>query len=113
MEVNNGSCVERKKFYKYVSGGIIIDSKNREDDQAVQGFIMARVEPIQRDLVVDKINATAKETWDLICAHHEKGGPQATMLAIGELVRLAYNEGDDMRAHLNHVREIYNRLTTL
>lgn len=107
------AVLKEKKFYKYVSGGIIIDSKNREDDQAVQGFIMARVEPIQRDLVVDKINATAKETWDLICAHHEKGGPQATMLAIGELVRLAYNEGDDMRAHLNHVREIYNRLTTL
>jgi hypothetical protein len=92
------AVLKEKKFYKYVSGGIIIDSKNREDDQAVQGFIMARVEPIQRDLVVDKINATAKETWDLICAHHEKGGPQATMLAIGELVRLAYNEGDDKRA---------------
>ena len=37
------AVLKEKKFYKYVSGGIIIDSKNREDDQAVQGFIMARV----------------------------------------------------------------------
>lgn len=105
------AMMKEKKMWKYVTGAVVIDSKNTEDDQAAAGFILSRVEFSQQDLV--PVDATAKVTWDTLCAHHEKGGPQAKLLAFTELMAARYNEGDDMKEHLNSIRELNNRLTTL
>lgn len=105
------AVMKEKKIWKYVQGETKIDSSNAEDDQSASGFITSRVEFSQQSLIPE--NATAKQTWDILCAHHEKGGPQARMLAFTELLAMRYNEGDDMKSHLNSMRELNNRLATL
>jgi hypothetical protein len=102
------AVMKEKKIWKYVQGETKIDSSNAEDDQSASGFITSRVEFSQQSLIPE--NATAKQTWDILCAHHEKGGPQARMLAFTELLAMRYNEGDDMKSHLNSMRELNNRL---
>lgn len=105
------AVMKEKKPWKYVTGQVTIDDKTREDDQAAAGFILSRVEFAQQDLVPD--DSSAKVTWDTLCAAHEKGGPQAKLLAFTELMDTRYKEGDDMKQHLDSIREYNNRLSAL
>lgn len=105
------AVMKEKKLWKYVTGTFTVTATSEEDDQAAAGFILARVEFSQQDLVAD--DATAKVTWDTLCKAHEKGGPQAKLLAWSELMDARYREGDDMKEHLDTIREHNNRLSSL
>lgn len=105
------AVMKEKRLWKYVNGVIAIDEKMKEDDQAAAGFILGRVEFSQQDLVPP--DASAKVTWDTLCQHHEKGGPQAKLLAFTQLMDAHYKEGDEMANHLDTIRELNNRLSSL
>jgi hypothetical protein len=105
------AVMKEKKLWKYVTGTFTASTASAEDDQAAAGFILARVEFAQQDLV--PADATAKDTWDTLCKVHEKGGPQAKLLAWTEVMDARYSEGDDMKEYIDTMREHNNRLASL
>jgi Reverse transcriptase (RNA-dependent DNA polymerase)/gag-polypeptide of LTR copia-type/Integrase core domain/GAG-pre-integrase domain len=105
------AVMKEKKIWKYVTGTFTASTASAEDDQAAAGFILARVEFAQQDLV--PADATAKDTWDTLCKVHEKGGPQAKLLAWTEVMDARYSEGDDMKEYIDTMREHNNRLASL
>lgn len=86
------------------------DSWDLRDDKAL-GTICLLIEDTQISLIRDK--TTAKEAWDALKQYHEKASGLNKFTLIVELLKLSYQDGDDMEKHIAKIQELIDNLLAL
>lgn len=86
------------------------ESWDLRDDKAL-GTICLLIEDTQISLIRDK--TTAKEAWDALKQYHEKANGLNKFTLIVELLKLSYQDGEDMEKHIDKIQELIDNLLAL
>ena len=107
------ALLKAKGYYKFIAPATAEAAAKADADteQKAQGFIMTWVETRLHSIVPD--NATALQTWNLLCERFEKANFQVKATCLHNIQHVRYADDGNLDEHLARRRDNYAQLDAM